>query len=78
VTFRCLDVREGLPCTVGAAAPPALLESLELAALGPRPDSAGPQPDCPLRTDAQWPKGALGVALAGPQERAFLSFGERS
>jgi hypothetical protein len=80
VTFRCLDVREGLPMHwVGAGLRHlTLLESLELAALGPRPDSGRPQRDCPLRTDAQWPKTALGVALAGPQERAFLSFGERS
>ena len=80
VTFRCLDVREGLPMHwVGAGLRHlTLLESLELAVLGPRPDSDRPKRDCPLRTDAQWPKGALGVALATPQGRAFLSFGERS
>ena len=82
VTFRCLDAREGLPMHwVGAGLRHlTLLESLELAALGSSlaPGQCAPRRGCPLRTDAQWPKTALGAALAGPQERAFFSLGERS
>jgi hypothetical protein len=57
-----------------------LLESLELAALGSHPGSGrlAHRRGCPLRLDAQWAKTALGAALAGPQERAFFSFGESS
>ncbi len=82
VTFRCLDSAQGLPMHwVGAGQRQlTLLESLELAALGSPP---GPAPrahrrGCPLRTEVQWAKTALGVALAAPQERAFFSFGESS
>jgi len=78
VTFRCLEGGEGLPMHwVGAGMRHlTLLESLELAALGHawRSHRRG----CPLRADTQWARTALGVALAGPQERAFFSFGESS
>jgi hypothetical protein len=82
VTFRCLESAQGLPMHwVGAGQRHlTLLESLELAALGSPP---GPAPrahrrGCPLRTEVQWAKTALSVALAAPQERAFFSFGESS
>jgi hypothetical protein len=82
VTFRCLEAREGLPMHwVGAGLRHlTLLESLELAALGPRlaPGQPARRRGCPLRKDPQWAKTALGASLADPQGRAFFSFGERS
>jgi hypothetical protein len=82
VTFRCLDSAQGLPMHwVGAGLRHlTLLESLELAALGslPEPARSSHRRGCPMRTEAQWAKTALGVALASPQERAFFSFGESS
>ncbi len=82
VTFRCLESGQGLPLHwVGAGLRHlTLLESLELAALGspPGPARRAHRRGCPLRTEAQWAKTALGVALAAPQQRAFFSFGESS
>jgi hypothetical protein len=82
VTFRCLDSAQGLPLHwVGAGLRHlTLLESLELAALGalPGPARRPHRRGCPVRTETQWAKTALAVALAAPQERAFLSFGESS
>ncbi len=82
VSFRCLEAGEGLPMHwLGAGLRNlTLLESLELAALGAQPFgvSRAARRGCPLRTDAQWAKTALGSALAGPQESAFFNLGERS
>jgi hypothetical protein len=82
VTFRCLEAGKGLPMHWVSAGLRhlTLLESLELAALGARPvtGEGAHRRGCPLHGDAQWAKTALGAALAGPQERAFFSFGESS
>jgi hypothetical protein len=82
VSFRCLEAGEGLPMHwLGAGLRNlTLLESLELGALGVQPPAAAraSRRGCPLRGDPQWAKDALGSALAGPQESAFFSLGERS
>ena len=82
VTFRCLEARDGMPLHwVGPGIRHfTLLESLGLAALGPRGGfgQAARRRSCPLHGDPEWPKTALGLALARPQGRGFFSFEETS